>query len=245
MVDELRVDVGTWDKVQLRIGAGRVDVQMAGPIGRIVAPSNFAGGVEQREPSKASVVAHTLIDKTVLPIAPGAKHHSAGRVGVDDAVSPAWRHDHFVALAGEHGDADSGIVVRTLLSINDGFAIEDFKQFGRGPSAVGRDGVNVALAAGGLLAKPTGGVDDHAVEKHAPPEERQVGCAGDIHGDAVDGIGASAMRVEETGADGVETAELGGWTHHAGAIVKAELVRLQRNIQHRYRNQLVILAENC
>ena len=121
------VDIGTGDEIQLRIRARRMDVQLAGSIGRIGTPSNFVGGVEHGKPGEASMRAHTVIDKAKLAIAPGAKHHSAGRVCVDYTVGPTWRHDHLVALAGKHGNTGPRIVVRTPLSIDDSFAFKDFK----------------------------------------------------------------------------------------------------------------------
>src|SRR5580698_9594562 len=66
----------------------------------------------------------------------------------------------------------------------------------------------MSLAADGLVSEPPRIIRDHSEEEHAAMKLHRIRVTAYVHRNAVNGIGARAIAVTQTGADGVETAVL-------------------------------------
>src|ERR1700722_18682857 len=137
-------------------------------------PPGFAIHANERKPGETVVRAHLCVIEAVLTVAPSSEDQFRIRVGINDEVSPAGRHDNFVTSAGLHGHADTGIISGFLLAINNRAALPDFEQLRSRPSAMGGDRMNMSLAAHGFLAKASFGIHHYAEEQHSPLEVVEV-----------------------------------------------------------------------
>ena len=90
------------------------------------------------------------------------------------------------------GKAAAGIVVSPFLGINNRAAFPNFKQLRRRPSAMRRDGMNVALTAHRLIAELSRRIYDYAKQEHAPGKLLVVFDSANVHRDRVNGVGARA-----------------------------------------------------
>src|ERR1700677_3885856 len=114
------------------------------------------------KPGKPMMGADLVVYESVLPIAPRAKHHPTLRIPIDHAMGPSGRNHFPFPNRGGDRDALSGIVGSELLSLHDRVSFPNLEQLRSGPSAMGRDGMNVSLGSCRFVAETPAGICDDA-----------------------------------------------------------------------------------
>src|SRR2546422_9037401 len=85
---------------------------------------------------------------------------------------------------------------------------------------MGSDCVDMTLTANGTVTQPPAGVHDDAEEQHASLQLSLVLRAADIHGDSVDGVWSSAVRIPQAATDSIKRTVFRFWPEHSTAIIK-------------------------
>jgi hypothetical protein len=82
-------------------------------------PVNLLLTVQDREPRQATVCTDSVIDKSILPIAPGPEHHGNLRICIDDGMGPARWYDDLLTRSGRYRKTTPGIILSAFLRIDD------------------------------------------------------------------------------------------------------------------------------
>ncbi len=136
--------------------------------------------------------AYAIIYEPILPVAPGAEDHPGFGLLLMTRVCPPRRNDDFVSWFGHDGNAAPGPVKRRLLRIDDGVALPNLEKFRSRPSTVGSDGMHMSLAANRFIAQPAFFICHYPEKQHSLPQCLSMFIPPNIHGDAIDRIGAVA-----------------------------------------------------
>src|SRR6266699_3972001 len=85
---------------------------------------------------------------------------------------------------------------------------------------MGSDCVDVTLTPNRTVTQPPAGVNDNPEEQHASPQLLQVFQAADIHGDGINRVWSSAIRIPQAATDSIKQTVFRFWPKHSNAIIK-------------------------
>src|SRR5437773_9948874 len=129
-------------------------------------------------------------------------------IGAQAAVRPPRRDHDDLAWTYFNGKTAARIVCDKLLHVDKSFAGPDFINFRRGPATVGRNFVDVPLAANHFFTDAPLGVGHTTEQKHALLKFLVMLWFAYIHRDRVNGIGSGGVRIAQAGTHGIERAQL-------------------------------------
>ena len=209
ILDKLGVDrLALFNTKVLLVAFGLLFHQLAIVVSRIFQPDQLVVFVKDREEGNAVMAAHTVINETVVPVAPRAEGKGLGAVRADGCVRPVRRHHHHVAGARVYREAPARIILGVLLHVDDRLTLPDLIDLGGRPAAVGADLVNVSLTANGLPPQFSLGVGHYAEEQHPFLHRFQIAGAAHVHHDGVHILGPVAVGIHQALADAVQLAVL-------------------------------------